>query len=269
VNDYSQEDVAKLLGLSLAEIRRCVRDGVVSPTQGPDGKPRLSFQDLVVLRKAASFVSQRVPPLRVRQALKSARAQLAGRPLSGLSLTASGRSILVRDGEAVWDPLSRQMLLDFDEPPTSPPPAPARVVAPQRVDEANRLYEEACDTESAETQRAQELYRRALELVPEHVEARINLGRLLHAMGKLEAAEREYQNALAQVKHHPIAAFNLAVLLEDMSRPEEAVRFYQLALAVDPGCEDAHFNLARLLERLGDRTGALRHLQAYRKLKRP
>ena len=96
-----------------------------------------------------------------------------------------------------------------------------------------------------------------------HLEARLNLGRLLHLEGRLEEAERVYRGAHSG---EAVLSFNLGVLLEDFERPDDAATEYRRALALDPGFADAHFNLARLLERGGHPKEALRHLLAYRRL---
>ena len=98
---------------------------------------------------------------------------------------------------------------------------------------------------------------------PNHVEARINLGRLLHTQGLLPEAERIYR---AAARAEPMLAFNLAVLLEDLGREPDAILAYRETLAMDPLFADAHFNLARLYDRAKDRKASLRHLLAYRRM---
>jgi tetratricopeptide (TPR) repeat protein len=112
-------------------------------------------------------------------------------------------------------------------------------------------------------QEAQSAYEACLEADPSHLEARINLGRLLHIAGRLAEAERVYRSA-AQAE--PLLLFNFAVLLEDLDRELEAIQKYREALALDPQFADAHFNLARLYERARDPKASLRHLLAYRRM---
>ncbi len=95
------------------------------------------------------------------------------------------------------------------------------------------------------------------------MEARLNLGRLLHIEGRLREAEQVYRG---QEAPEPLLFYNLAVLLEDLEREPEALATYREALALDPELADAHFNLARLHERAGQAKDALRHLLAYRRL---
>ena len=109
---------------------------------------------------------------------------------------------------------------------------------------------------------ARAAYLEALRVCSDHVEARINLGRLLHLGGELAQAERVYRMARTS---SALLSFNLAILLEDLEREAEAVVAYREALALDPSMHDAHFNLARLHEKANRPRDALRHLLAYRR----
>jgi tetratricopeptide (TPR) repeat protein len=98
-----------------------------------------------------------------------------------------------------------------------------------------------------------------------HLEARINLGRLLHLEGKLREAESIYRGTY---EPSAILYFNLGILLEDLQRELEAIEAYRQAIVHDPGMADAHFNLSALHERLGHAQAAFRHLLAYHRLMR-
>ena len=95
------------------------------------------------------------------------------------------------------------------------------------------------------------------------MEARINLGRVLHLEGLYEDAERIYRDT---DEADAILLFNLAVLMEDFGRDAEAMKLYRQAIIHDPGMADAHLNLSLLLERAGDEQSAYRHLLAYHRL---
>ena len=110
---------------------------------------------------------------------------------------------------------------------------------------------------------ARSAYEATLKADPNHLEARINLGRLLHLDGRLAEAEQVYRFG---GQAEPFLVFNLAVLLEDLGREPEAIVAYREALALDPQFADAHFNLARLYERARDPKSSLRHLLAYRRM---
>src|SRR6266702_4993719 len=270
---YTSRDVAKLLGLTVAQVRGFARDGFLTPSsaRGGRGKLRFSFQDLVILRTAKGLVAARIPTRRIRGALRRLKAQLPrGRSLAELRIAAEGDRIVVSDGEATWTVDSGQTQLDFavsDLATRAAPIARRTARAAQALDRdlgAEDWYELGLELEAVAPIEARDAYRRALELDTHHVDAHVNLGRLLHEQGLIEEAERHYRQALGQNPEHATAAFDLGIALEDLGRVADAIEAYRLALAADPKLADAHFNVARLYEKTGKKAAALRHLSIYR-----
>ena len=270
---YTTHDVARLLGLTVAQVRAFARDGFFTPGRGPRGELLFSFQDLVILRTAKGLVAARIPTRRIRLALRRLRAQLPrGRSLAELRIAADGDRIVVSDGEATWSVDSGQTQLDFAVSDLASRAAPiarrtARAAQAVAADlEAEDWYELGLELEAVAPTEARDAYRRALELDAHHVDAHVNLGRLLQEDGKASEAEAHYRVALAADPEHATAAFNLGIALEDLGRLADAIEAYRRALAADPKLADAHFNVARLYDRAGKRAAALRHLSIYRRL---
>jgi len=228
-------------------------------------------------------------------------------PLSGLSIRAGGEHVIVREAGAEWEGGSGQYLLSLEvtldrrglrltEPASASPstlrPAPssatpsatpsaASSAAPSGDaghatpapgssavgEDVELLFCDALDSEDGDAASAVLLYRRCLNVDPRHVEARINLARLLHESGDIAAAERLYQHVTC--RNDAVAQFNLAVLLEDQGRLPEAIERYLSALALDPGLADAHYNLARLYDLQGNAPHTIRHLRAFQRLASP
>jgi tetratricopeptide (TPR) repeat protein len=282
LSGYTTQDVARMIGVSSGRLRAYLRAGVLSPERGERGELRFSFQDLLLLRKAEGLVSQRIPPHRVRRALQKLRARLPDtRPLTGVQLGAEGSSVVVQEGNTRWQAESGQVLLSFDLPanaasevPPAPltmlrarPPTTAAVsdVAPPSLEE---IYEIGCDIDETDPVSAEASYRQVLMQAPEHADAHINLGRILHERGDLGAAEAHYRRALTIRQGDPTALFNLGVALEDQGRNAAALEAYTRAIEVDGNNADAHYNAARLYDLLGDYGAALRHLRICRELTR-
>src|SRR5438034_3789105 len=274
---YNSRDVARLLGLTVAQVRGFARDGFLTPPPRPGRAVRrrlqFSFQDLVILRTAKALVAARIPTRRIRRALKQLRQQLPrGRSLAELRIVAEGDRIMVSDGYTAWNPESGQTHLDFavSDLATRAAPIARRTAQAARAVEgdldAEDWYELGLELEAVEPGEARDAYRRALELDAHHADAHVNLGRLLHEQGLVEEAERHYRLALRERPEHATAAFNLGIALEDLNRPTDAIEAYRAALAVEPRLADAHYNVARLYERLGKKAAALRHLSSYERL---
>lgn len=275
VSAYTTEQVAALLGLSLSQLRGYVRAGVIEPARGPAGELRFTFQDLVFLRVVKELSGARIPPRRMRQALRSLRDRLPDdRPLSGVRLSAEGRELLVREADRLWSPESGQYVFDFAEWEAGSEPVPLPAREPEGEGEprveveatAEGWYVLGSELESRDPEEARKAYGRALAIDPKYADAHVNLGCLEHEAGRLAQAERHYRAALDSRPADATAAFNLGVVLEDRGRLDEARAAYELSLEADPRCADTHYNLARLHDRLGDRAAALRHLRIYRKL---
>jgi tetratricopeptide (TPR) repeat protein len=270
---YTSGDVARLLGLTVAQVRSFARDGFLTPGRGPRGELRFSFQDLVILRAAKALVAARIPARRIRRALRRLRHELPqGRSLAEVRIAAEGDRIVVRDGGAAWNPESGQLHLDFAVSGLAVRAAPiARRTAQaarrgERELDAQDWYALGLELEAVDPEEARDAYRRALERDAHHADAHVNLGRLLHEQGLVEEAARHYRAALAENPAHATAAFDLGTALEDLGRPGEAIEAYRRALDTDPRLADAHYNLARLYERAGKKAAALRHLAVYRRL---
>ena len=265
-----------MLGLSAGQIRAWAARGFLTPERDDDGDLRFGFQDLVILRTAGELTAARIPTRKIRRVLESVREQLPeGRSIAGVRIAADGERVVVRDGAAVWNPESGQSLFDFSVEEIAEKTKPIALAAVREAKakqeddlDADAWYELAADLELSDPAEARAAYEKAIALDPSHVDAHVNLGRLLHDDGATAAAERHYRAALNIDADHPVAAFNLGVALDDLGRLSDAAAAYRRAIDLDPDNADAHYNLAGILERSGDKAGAVRHLTRYRALTR-
>lgn len=273
---YRTVEVARILGVSPARVRRLARAGGRRP-QRTGTWFLFSFQDLVLLRTAYGLRAANVPARRVGRVLAQLARQLpAERPLSGVRILAGGRRVVVRQGHTAWQPEDGQVVFSFavDElarqvrrTTASPAPVAAGADTAQGRREAGRCYDRALVLEQAgHTKAARDAYRRTIELDPTFADAHINLGRLLHESGDAAAAADHYRQALVHAPEDAVGNFNLAVALEDLGQPTAAVAHYQRAIALDAEFADAHFNLGSLFEKLNLPADATRHLGLYRRL---
>jgi tetratricopeptide (TPR) repeat protein len=272
MRSYSVRDVQRVLRLSPAVTRGLIRAGFVKAGRGPRRAYRLSFQDLIVLRAARALIDARIPAKRIRRSLERLRRELpASLPLSGLAISAVGDRVVVRDGETRWQADSGQYLLGLDVTLEEgvlqvvehrAEPAAAATAAPAALD----WFAQGLALENTDPEAAVAAYRQATDENPRNAPAWINLGRLLHVLGRTVEAEEVYRRALGHAGQDPLLLFNQAVLLEDVGKTAGALDAYQAALAGDPDLADCHYNLARLYESLGRQQHAIRHLGEYRRL---
>ncbi|HTB29141.1 MAG TPA: tetratricopeptide repeat protein, partial [Steroidobacteraceae bacterium] len=291
---FDSKDLKRLFGIPASQVRSLIRAGHIHPLKKA-GRLSYSFQDLIVLRTAGSLRAAKIPAQRINRTLREIRESLPGElPLSGLSIVAVGDRIMVREGQALREGDTGQYTLDLEVidrggdllvidkqaqnggkargtpaargTSTNGTPSAPGGVAPDAFDgagAADEAFEQGLELEDTDPAAARAAYEACLAADQHHLEARLNLGRLLHLDGRLDEAEKIYRSTQSG---EAILSFNLAVLLEDFERMDEAMTEYRHALALDPGFADAHFNLARLHERAGHPKDALRHLLAYRRL---
>jgi tetratricopeptide (TPR) repeat protein len=95
-------------------------------------------------------------------------------------------------------------------------------------------------------------FQRAIELNPDHVKARNDLGILCKKMGRLDEAIRYYQSALALDPELIATHYNLANARASAGQVDEAIATYRWILGKERGHLESSVNLSQLLERRGD-----------------
>ena len=268
-DQYSVRQVSDMLDLSPRQIRALVADGALTPTIGARGKFLFSFQDLVVLRSVAELIRSGVALHKVRAAVTSLLDQLPDdASLAVASLDASGRSVVVSVDTTTWDPVTRQIVLDLDIEATTDRIASVVDVSLSAADErtATEWYVFADEIESSDPLASEEAYRRSIQIDDTFADAHLNLGRLLHADGKVREALDEYRAARTIDEEDAVTHYNIGVASQDLGDFEDAVAAYERAIELAPRFADARYNLSTLYEELGDTALAVQHLHAYRDL---
>jgi len=268
---YTLRAIEEMLGLGRGVVASLIDAGFVSPTRGPRNEYRFSFQDVVLLRTAHDLRSANIPPRRMLRSLRQLKSRLPQElPLSGLRIQAIGNDVAVREGDAHWEAETGQLLLDF-EVAASPRGTVALIQrAPAAQADAAKTavqwFERGEQLEAHDPSGAEQAYRQALKLAPDHEYAYVNLGALLCEGERFAEALQLYDEADRCCPEAPLIHFNRAIALEDLQRDAEALASYLRCLDLDADFADAHYNAARLYEKLGQAQAALRHYGAYRRL---
>lgn len=255
---YGLEEVERLLRLPRATIRAFVDAGFVKPARGARNALRFSFQDLVVLRTAQALAEAKLSKARITRSLRELKKQLPdSMPLKGLAIGVEGDRLVVKQGAHRWQADSGQYLLEM-----------GTGSGPQPLVNADDAFNTAASLEATDAEAAVHAYEQAVKADPCHLDARINLGRLLHERGRHCEAERAYRDALDACGADATLLFNFGVLLDDMGRIADAIAAYEGALALDASMADCHYNLALLYEKRRQPRDALRHMSRYKTLTR-
>ena len=107
-----------------------------------------------------------------------------------------------------------------------------------------------------------EAYEKALEMMPKYAAARNNLGAVFARMGRDKEAYSEISRAVRDDPSYADAHHNLGALLLARNRTDEAIKQFQEAIHLDPKQDRSHARIAEILMKKNDLDGAYRHLRA-------
>jgi tetratricopeptide (TPR) repeat protein len=270
---YSRQGVCRLLGVSERQLRSWQKQELVS------GSETFSFTDLIALRTLLGLKKAGIPSFRIRQALSALRTKLrdVADPLKELKIYTDGRKIGVQMAGQKMEPVTGQLLLDFEsdylkkllsfaEESDRLPAARSRRHK-QRLD-AEQWFQRGLELEQtgAPIEQAIEAYEQAVSQDPASAGALVNLGTICFRKHAWKDSERYYKLALEADPEYALAHFNLANLFEEKGDSAQALEHYLEAIRLDSDYADAHYNLALLYQGSGQVMKALRHWQCYLKL---
>ena len=257
----SRRELQRRFGVSADTLRYLERSGYVKRIRR---SAQYEFRELLLLRTVGALRAARLPTRTIHRALEDLRPWLSlDRPMNRIALQAAADAVVVREGSALWAPDSGQYTLPLEVDVPRPQILLMKKSSLKPINTAHDHYLRGADLEESDADAAKAAYEACLEGDCSHMNARINLGRLLHLEGRHREAASVYR---ATEEPDAVLFFNLGVVLEDLDDADEAISAYRDAIVHDPGMADAHFNLALLLERTGQTQAAFRHLLAYRRL---
>ena len=267
---YSSEEVRRLLGISKRQLRSWEEQKLVSSSGS------FTFSDILVLRTLLGLRNSKVPSAQIRKAIEAVRKKLGElhNPLTEVRIYSQGKKIQVQFAGQTMEPISGQLLLDFDEaeikkllsfPGQGEQPAK---LTPRARREAEHWFERGLELEQtgAPMEEVIEAYRKACDMDPGSAGALVNLGTVHFNVREWHEAERNYRKALEVDPHYALAHFNLGNLYDERGERPEALNHYLAALRLHPDYADAHYNVALLYQSTGQPLKAVRHWKLYLKL---
>jgi tetratricopeptide (TPR) repeat protein len=106
--------------------------------------------------------------------------------------------------------------------------------------------------------------RRTIELNPDHLKARLHLGRTYYDLNRSDLAEEQFRTVVKRNPYYQWGHYHLAVIALGRGSVEEALREYRKETELYPNESQAHLELAELLLKQGQTQSALEHLTAAR-----
>lgn len=278
---YTPAMLSQLLNISVHEIRRWERAGLITPARKVFRLPYFDFREVTGARRLYELAQSGVKLDELAAGLQRLRTILPGidRPLAQLDVLARGRRMVYRDAAGLVEPSTGQRVFDFDPPAPSPDephtiplrPAvadPSSAVEPdfdnRRAWNAGDWFQEGCRlAEDNEIDAAIEAFRLALIDEPHNPLHHFHLADVLYRQGHPDAAIERYYMTV-ELDHRFLEAWTqLGCLLDETGQVRSAQEAFRVALDLHPDYPDAHFHLAELLERTGRRDDATGHWRAY------
>lgn len=268
---YSRDEVCRLLGVTPAVLEGWEARGLLAR------QDEYRFHDLIALRTLQELRRKRFHPDRVGKIIASLRQRLSHirNPLTELKILTDGRRLAVAVEGQKMEPISGQLLLDFDRAELSRLlQFPAKRAEQDgrretlRKSESQRWFDKGLELENASASPSQIIaaYQRAIEMDAANWAAHVNIGTTYFHLKKWQEAEQHYRKAIEVNPRYALAHFNLANLFDERGGWEGALEHYLLALQIQPDYADAHYNIALLYQTHGEPLKAVRHWKAYLKV---
>jgi tetratricopeptide (TPR) repeat protein len=262
---YTRHDVLRILQISQRQLLSWERTGLIAAQE------QYGFPELAQLRTLRELLHMRMSPRSIRNSVEAMTAVSGmSNPLLEAAVVRTGTRLAFRHSGAMFDPIRRQLLLDFDSAEGRPSVAVAMLPAARTSGRDPRLQNLFLSAVQAEEQgrkkAAMDIYASILAIDPGYTAALINLGTLHYHQKLYTRAEELYQRATESDPSYVLAFFDLGNVLDELQRPDESIAAYCRAIALAPGYGDAHYNLALAYERKGERRRALAHWQVYVRL---
>lgn len=261
-----------MLNLSERQLRSWEKDRLIPSLEA------FAFSDLIALRTLAQLKKAGFSAPRIRRAVEALRDKLSSvsDPLRDLKIFSDGKKITVQVEGTKMEPVSGQLLLDFDREslhkmlafPGRNNREDEKAAKQARQFEASIWFEKALELEQAGAPIVEVIgaYEKAVALDPESAGAFVNLGTIYFHQRKWDDAERNYRRALEADASYSLAHFNLGNLYDEKGDRSKAFLHYLMAIRLNPSYGDAHYNLALLYQSSGQAFRAVRHWKAYLKI---
>ncbi len=275
---YTAEQVSRIAGAPLAEVRSWVRRGLLRPARLSHRLAWFDFQDILTARNLSRLTKAGVPAARIHRSLSEIAGWLpeGAKVLGRLEAYANGLRLRLPDGGRA-EP-SGQRLMDFQPRPEQPAERtpgerdsatllsrPAVAPFPTAAASSADWFSQGLEAEErGELQAASELYARALQASAEP-EVYFNLGNVLYELGHEAQAAERYLQAVEADPEFAEAWNNLGNSLAAIGRLEDALKAYRQALSLEPDYPEPRCNLATILDRLGRPAEALAQSDECRK----
>ena len=264
--------LSQMLNVSVHEIRRWERMGLIKAVAHVCRLPYFDFQEVAGARRLAELVAAGVPIHEIQSSLAKLQTVVGvgERPLAQLEILAGGKHILYRDGAGRLKTATGQRMFDFAGPPRNEqpeteslrlpvesPPDRSRWKSSDWFDEARRQADEG------QLAPAVEMLRMSLMDEPDAPDVHFYLAEVLYRQGKTAGALERYYIAVEQDHNYLEAWTQIGCLLSELGEFTSAIDAFDIALDIHGDYPDAHLHKAEALHHAGRTAEAVVHWRKY------
>ncbi|HTI51234.1 MAG TPA: tetratricopeptide repeat protein, partial [Planctomycetaceae bacterium] len=270
---YTPAMLSQSLGISVHQIRRWERLGLIKPVGRIYRLPYFDFREVAGARRLSELVEAGVPIKEIQAGLDRLQHLLGSvdRPLAQLEILARDQQVLFRDARGRLKTVGGQILFDFDGGNTVAPvgeedvPSILPFAAPDRSQwgahewfEEGRRYADAGDLVQAV-----EAYRLCLMEEHDAPDVHFHLAEVFYRMDSHRAALERYHVAV-ELDHNYLEAWTqIGCLHGELGELDSAIDAFRIALEIHPDYPDAHLHLAEALHQRKETALAITHWRKY------
>jgi len=258
---WTRKEICRVLSLDERQLRSWEKQGLISAAD------EYAFSDLLTLRTLNSLREQKIPLRRIRQSFRSLQDRL-GQQVNDVKVFTEGKRIGVQYSGQRIEPVTGQLLFDFDATPSKTRTFTPRPEPQKNREQADYWFQQGLELEqtNAPAEEAIAAYLKAVEFNPAAAGALVNLGTIFFHQREWKKSENYYRAAIEADANYALAHYNLGNLYDERGDSDRAYVHYHAALRLQPQYADAHYNLALLHQGQGDMMKALSHWQTYLKI---
>ncbi len=264
--------LSQMLGVSVHQIRRWERTGLIKAVSHVCRLPFFDFQEVASARRLAELVEAGVPVKEIQCSLARLESVVGvgSRPLAQLDILATDHHLAYRDDRGRLKMASGQRLFDFAGPPPAEP-ADAETLAfpvkdaPERSEwKAHEWFEEGRRlADAGDLAPAVEALRMSLMEEADAPEVQFHLAEALYRQGNIQAALERFHIAL-ELDHNYLEAWTqIGCIYAELGKLDSAIDAFDIALDIHPDLPDAHLHKAETLHQAGRTAEAVVHWQKY------
>ena len=217
---WTRKELCRVLALEERQLRTWEKQGLISPAE------EYGFAHMRTLRTLNALRAQKIPVNKIKESVDSLKVRLGDvqNPLDRVKMFADGKRIGVQYGGMRLDPVSGQLLFDFEAKPEAP-----RLLAPRHEPQRNReqsdfWFQKGLELEqsSGKVDEAIEAYKKAIELNPNAAGAFVNLGTIFFHRREWAQSEKFYTGAIGADPNYALAHYNLGPMdvINELARRE-------------------------------------------------